>query len=231
MKIMTYNIRLGIQQGIEAIARAIASEQPDIVALQEVGSNWRMGPGGDTTAKIARLAGYPHAFYLATIFEDPGHRYGHALLSRWPLESVETVAFTQSIDEPRAAIVARILSPDGPIRAIATHLSHRDEERALQAPELIRLRDTVRTSGEPTVVLGDLNAGPDAAWMQQLADNMASAMQLSDAPTFPNPEPTQRIDHILMSGAVLTHAAVLNEDAASDHRPLVAEFRLGTAAQ
>lgn len=231
MKIMTYNIRLGIQQGIEAIAQIIAAEQPDIVALQEVGKDWRMGPDGDSTAEIARLAGYEHYYYVATIHEEPEFRYGHAILSRWPLDSHDIVEFTQSIDEPRAAIVARILSPDGPIQVIATHLSHRPEERALQAPELIRLRDTVRASGEPTVVIGDLNAGPDVVWMQQLADDMASATRLTDAPTYPNPTPTERIDHIMMSGATLTQAEVINEDAASDHRPLVAEFRLSVAAE
>ncbi|AWV89250.1 endonuclease/exonuclease/phosphatase family protein [Bradymonas sediminis] len=231
MKIMSYNIRLGIQEGIEAIAEVIAAEAPDIVALQEVGNGWRMGPNGDTTAEIARLAGYEYYYYVATIFEEPDFRYGHAILSRWPLDSHEVVDFSQSIDEPRAAIVARILSPDGPIQVIATHLSHKPEERALQAPELIRLRDTVRTSGEPVLLLGDLNETPEVAWMQALADGMASAMRLTSAPTFPNPTPTIRIDHIMMSDATLTRAAVISEDAASDHRPLVAEFNLGATEQ
>lgn len=229
MKVMTYNIRLGIQQGIEPVANIIAAAHPDIVALQEVGNGWRMGPDGDSTAEIARLTGFEHFYHLATIHEEPHHRYGHAILSRWPFESPEVVEFTQSIDEPRAAIVARVQSNEGPIRVIATHLSHLQEERSLQAPELIRLRDTVRASGEPTIVLGDLNASPEVEWMQQLADDMASATRLSAAPTFPNPTPTRRIDHILMSGATITSATVLDRDAASDHRPLVAEFRIGAS--
>jgi endonuclease/exonuclease/phosphatase family metal-dependent hydrolase len=226
---MTYNIRLGIQQGVEAIARVIAAQKPDIIALQEVGKNWCMGPDGDTSAEIARLAGFEHFYYVPTIHEDPEHRYGHALLSRWPIEHPRIFNFTQNIDEPRAALLARIATPDGPVRVIATHLSHKEDERALQAPELLELLEEFRADGEPTMIMGDLNEVEDADWMRRLAAGMSSAGERAGALTFPNPAPTRRIDHILLSQADLIRAEVLDEADASDHRPLVAEVAIAPA--
>ncbi len=226
MKVMTYNIRLGIQQGVEAIAGILRQHQPDIVALQEVGHHWTMGPSGDTTAQLRDTTHLEHAHYVTTIEEAPDHRYGHALLSRWPIDVDQIFRFTQEIDEPRAALVVRIDSDQGPLSVIATHLSHRDAERSVHGTELVELTGRVLAAGHPTLLLGDLNEVDDADWMHALKDNMRDAGDLTEGGTYPNPEPMVRIDYILASRGRWTSAQILEEIDASDHRPLVGRWEL-----
>lgn len=226
MKVMTYNIRLGIQQGVGAIAAVIRAEDPDLVALQEVGQSWRMGPAGDTSAELAAQTELRHFHYVATIFEPPGHHYGHALLSRWPIIPIETFHFAQQIDEPRAALIARISRPEGALNVIATHLSHLGEERARQSAQLVELVRKARELPPPLLLLGDLNEEPSVQWMQELESQLTSATKFDAAASFPSSAPTQRIDHIMVSGADMLSASVLAQPDASDHYPLTALIRL-----
>jgi endonuclease/exonuclease/phosphatase family metal-dependent hydrolase len=223
---MTYNIRLGIQQGVEAIAKVISSQQPDIVALQEVGNRWRMGPDGDTAAGICEMIGFGHHCYVTTICEDDDNRYGHALLSRWPIEEREIVRFSQEIDEPRAALVADIATDDGHVCVISTHLSHRDQERARHGTELAELAGRVTFDGRPVLLMGDLNEEDDADWIHTLKERMDNAGDLVDAHTYPNPEPSVLIDYVMVHQGRVRDAEVLDEREASDHRPLVADIEI-----
>lgn len=225
MKVMTYNIRLGIQQGVEAIARVIREQAPDIVALQEVGRHWRMGPEGDTASELCERCKLPHHIYVTTI-DDDGQHYGHALLSRWPLQNPEIVRFTQEIDEPRAALITEADADGQPLRIIATHLSHRDQERAVHGTELVELVGKVTKDGRPTLLMGDLNEEDDADFIHALKDRMNDAGDLVDGKTYPNPEPMVRIDYLMAHGGRFEEAQILDEREASDHRPLVAELML-----
>jgi endonuclease/exonuclease/phosphatase family metal-dependent hydrolase len=223
---MTYNIRLGIQQGLEAIAQIISDQKPDIVALQEVGNRWRMGPDGDTAAGICEMVGFGHHCYVTTICEDDDNRYGHALLSRWPIEVREIVRFSQEIDEPRAALVADVATDDGRICVISTHLSHRDQERELHGAELVELAGKITSGDHPTLLMGDLNEEDDADWVRALKDRMNNAGDLVDGKSFPNPEPSVLIDYVMVHGGKVREAQILDEREASDHRPLVATLVL-----
>ncbi|WP_246099117.1 endonuclease/exonuclease/phosphatase family protein [Persicimonas caeni] len=224
---MTYNIRLGIQQGVEAIARVIREQRPDIVALQEVGRGWRMGPEGDTAAELCTQCDLPHHVYVTTI-DDDGQHYGHAILSRWPLQNPEIVRFTQNIDEPRAALITRVDADGQPLRIISTHLSHRDPERAVHGTELVELVGKVTSEDCPTLLMGDLNEEDDADFIHALKDRMADAGDLVEGKTYPNPAPMVRIDYLMAHGGRFEGAQILDEREASDHRPLVASLILSS---
>jgi endonuclease/exonuclease/phosphatase family metal-dependent hydrolase len=223
MRVMTYNIRLGIQQGVEAIADVIAHAGPDVVALQEVGDRWQMGPAGDTTAEIADKAGFAHHHFACAIHQDGG-RYGHALLSRWPIEAREIFHFSQEIDEPRVALVAHVDATPAPICVVSTHLSHRAEERAMHGPELVELVDPLLSAEQPTLVLGDLNEDGGADWLEALTARLDDAGASGAQATYPNPLPDERIDYVLVHNARATYAEVLDVKEASDHRPLVVDL-------
>ncbi|MFW5967504.1 MAG: endonuclease/exonuclease/phosphatase family protein [Persicimonas sp.] len=231
MRVMTYNIQLGISEGLEPIAEIIAGQDPDIVALQEVGKHWTMGPEGDSTTFLAEHVGLDHSHYVTTIEREENRRYGHALLSRWPIESPRVARFTRREDEPRAALIARMTPPSrDPIRVISTHLSHKEDERAIHGRELVELTERILAYGEPTLLLGDLNEEMDATWLRTLGARMVDAGGINGAKTFENPEPTERIDYVLVRGAEVTKARVLEEPTASDHRPLVVELDLDERA-
>ncbi|MFP4598120.1 MAG: endonuclease/exonuclease/phosphatase family protein [Persicimonas sp.] len=219
---MTYNIRLGLQQGVDAVARVVKEHAPDILALQEVGRHWIMGPPGDTTAQLAEMVGLPHYQYVTTIHEEDDARYGHALLARWPIEARDIFRFSQDIDEPRAALIAQVDRDDGPLTVVSTHLSHRDAERQMHGTELVELVAGVLSPTQPTLLMGDLNED-DAEWLGALEDKMESAGGRAGECTYPNPDPCVRIDYIMAHGGRFTAARVVDDKTTSDHRPVVAE--------
>lgn len=223
---MTYNIRLGIQQGVEAVARVIAAQSPDIVAIQEVGRNWRMGSAGDTAAEIAEYGGFEHHAYVTCLHEEGDHRYGHALLSRWPIESREIDLFSKEIDEQRAALVCEIPTPAGRVQVVSTHLSHRPPERSMHGTELVQLIGRLLDEQTPTLLMGDLNEDEDVDWLNVLTDRMNDAGELAPEPTYPARQPQARIDYLLIHGGRWLDARVLEEQEASDHRPVIGQLEI-----
>lgn len=231
MRFMTFNIKLGLQMGLGPITACIREAAPDVLALQEVGSNWREGPAGDTTARLAQQTGLDHSLFLPTVESSSAVRYGHALLSRWPLRRVATHPLPTRGDEPRAALVADVIGPSEPFRVVATHLSHIDDDRRVQGPELCDLiweldeRKPPEGRERPLVVAGDLNEPrerPDL-WLRELLESFDGAGRLDSAPTFENPVPDTCIDYLLIDGRKWSAARVLDRPDLSDHRPVVAE--------
>lgn len=231
LMLATYNIRLGIQEGIEAVVDIIKSEGiPDVIAVQEVGKNWIMGPEGDTTAEIAELLDLPHFFHVPTV--EDRHRdkskalYGHALLSRWPFTTQEVIELPQFDDEPRAMLFSRIDSPAGSLEIISTHLSHRSSDRPYQGKFLLDwLADHPRRS-DARFLMGDLNAAPTEEWISPLLTSWNDADSDENRSTFPADDPRRRIDYILGEGARCLDAQVLPATTASDHRPLFTTWSL-----
>lgn len=209
MNCLTWNIRLGLQRGLQPIIDTLRAESPDLISLQEVGRNWTRGPQGDTTAIIADALGY-HSVFSPSIVLD-GHEYGHALLSRWPISHAEVVALPEDTDEPRTLLIAEIAHPTRTLRIFSTHLSH-VEDRALQAPFLLRQVLDRR----PDILMGDLNSHEEL-WL----DSLASRLTVAEQPelTFPTPEPTMRLDYLFGQGQ-WSDVARLDTSDISDHYPV-----------
>ena len=229
MKLMTYNIRLGMQRGLDRIADIIGAQDPDVVALQEVGRHWTSGPDADATELLADRTGLRHTSFLTTIEEqrddDRIAEYGHSVLSRWPLGRVDSFEFDQYLDEPRRAMLLRIDAPDVPFFVLAVHLSHIEGERQTHGKQLLDILDGIEGLDGPLFMVGDLNETPDGEpWMQELLERFVDACP-GGLPTYPAEEPERRIDYILSSGGRWLNCEVLDELSASDHRPVVAQWR------
>ncbi len=221
---MTYNIRLARQMGRRRIVEIVRAAAPDVLALQEVGSSWREGPPGDTAAAIALRTGLDHWYFLPTITEGLESRYGHALLSRWPISATSTRPLPRRIDEPRSLLEARIVTPDIDLDVMVVHLSHRSPDRAIQGPELVdRAKMFARDETDVQVVMGDLNETEETGWLHDLRTHFQSATQLDARPTHENPNPEARIDDMLVRGGDWRRAEVLAHPDASDHRPIVGD--------
>lgn len=226
----TYNIRLGIQRGIQALAETIKTQEiPDILAIQEVGDDWIMGPAGDTTQALAQALKLPHYFYVPALQEKhPDGRvgyYGHALLSKWPIQEPQTIQLPQKADEQRMLLQARIKTPFGGISIISTHLSHRSSDRPEQGAFLLNwLEESAPV--RPRFLMGDLNATSEEGWMQTLLASWEDADHDLDRPTYPAKDPTRRIDYILGQGATCLDVTLIQERAASDHRPLLSRWQI-----
>jgi endonuclease/exonuclease/phosphatase family metal-dependent hydrolase len=145
----------------EVVRRTIPRLRPDIVALQEV----------------TRTAGLDQAAELLgpeyTVVDLPGRSpagSGECLASRWPLDAVHTldVALTGHDGMRATAVAAEVRTPLGPLLAVhhrgAYHLDL-EVVRERQALATARFVEDVVAGREdvPVVLLGDLNAAPDAA--------------------------------------------------------------------
>ncbi len=119
-------------------------------------------------------------------------------------------------EERRAAVIAQLETPEGPLLVASAHLSFVPGWSQLQ---LYALRRALATVGGPAVVMGDLNMTPPPARAVTRFRPLVSAL------TFPVDEPRFQIDHVLARGDV---GEVVDARAVqlpmSDHRALVVEL-------
>lgn len=210
MRVVTFNIQHGAGGDAGALGRACAALDADVLALQEVDVRVPRSRLVDEVAVVGRATGM-HSVFGQTCRVGGVGRYGNALLSRAPMDDVETVRLPRVGDaESRGAVLASI---DG-VTVAATHLSIHQDESAAQLAALVAL---VRERPQPWVLLGDLNRHP--AQLDALA-----GFDVADvgAPTFPAHDPVARIDHIAVAGLRIECVEVLPQQPVSDHRPLAA---------
>ena len=225
---MTYNIRLGLQQGLGAIATIILDSGADVIALQEVGKGWTMGPPGDSIATLSALTGLPYALHVPALQTPPAHHYGHALLSRWPIQTRADAIelLPKQDDEQRALLTSCIHTPQGPVHLISTHLSWIGDRPAQGDLLVTRAKALAQLHpGGPTLVLGDLNEhDPSTPWLAELLAWGQDADGQRQRLTFPAQAPTRRIDYLIAHGGRWEQVAVIEDAQASDHFPVVADL-------
>ena len=232
LSLMTYNIRLGIESSLAEVGFcAAAGGSPDLLALQEVGVRWQMGEPVDQPAVLAEQLGLPYSAFAGALTDRSGGRFGVALLSRWPLLSVDVALLPRLEDEQR--VLLHVLVDSEPrIHVFNTHLSIHAPERLLQAR---RLAETLAHVRGPTLVMGDFNDLPGSevhetirAGVDQGPGAGQALVDLFDAKgegaplTFSVREPNRRIDYLMCGGGLRPLSArVRCEAEASDHFPLI----------
>lgn len=219
LDVMTYNIRLGVESSLAAVAAAVGPA-PDLLALQEVGDRWNMGEPVDQARVIADHLGLLHAVFAGALTDVDGGRYGIALCARHPLVDVRVTPLPRIADEQRVMLEARLLHPLGSVAVVSTHLSIGAEERMLQAR---RVGEAAGRTG-PVVVLGDLNDRPGTEVVTAARGPLTDAFDAAGAgrpETFSVADPHRRIDYIFCGGPLRPRSAVVDRSAtASDHFPL-----------
>ena len=184
---------------------------------------------------VAALSGTPGATWMAATEDDvPGTAsYGVALLSRYPVRTWQTLRLPRIgfrfpmylpgprkvivvDEEPRAAVIAHLDSPIGPLIVANTHLSFVPGWGRLQ---LRHIRRDLAALPDPAILMGDLNMdSPRPA-------RVTGYRSLAAHPTFPLDEPDRQLDHVLMRGTV---GRVVDSRAVrlplSDHLALVVDL-------
>lgn len=259
IRAMTWNVwwRFGgnwreREPGLLDVARVVA---PDVLGIQEC---W--GTAARTQADVfAEALGGHSAFVEVGLPPVPepveddtqeGAVMGLGLVSRWPIEAVESIDLP-SDGRRNAALRATIARPNGPMRVVVGATSwepERIEETAIQVQELQRItRDGHSLRPNPSILLADLNYSPAQpplaglhlidAW--NAAPDDADPRTLSSTNRFAPPEARdqfdRRIDHILYlpgaEGAVATRAWIVRDEPngmpPSDHYPVVADIAVG----
>lgn len=164
VRVATLNLwnRLGPwEQRLPAIRAGIAAESPDVLGLQEVVSL----EGFRQASMLAEGFGYHvvEGRHSAAVLP-----VGNAILSRFPIVRHEVIDLpTGDTIERRTLLHAEIDAPFGRLPVFVTHLNWRLDEghvRELQvrfiADAIARICPPEKTF--PPVLMGDLNAEPDA---------------------------------------------------------------------
>jgi endonuclease/exonuclease/phosphatase family metal-dependent hydrolase len=162
-----------------------------------------------------------------------GAAYGVALVSRHPVSGWRDLRLPRIVppfpllrrdprrleirhEERRAAVVARVETPEGALLVASAHLSFVPGWAQLQ---LYALRRSLAGEPGPALIMGDLNMTPPPA------RRFSGFRSLAAAPTFPFDEPVRQIDHVLARGDVGDVVAVRAPRlAVSDHRALVVDL-------
>lgn len=159
----------------------------------------------------ATVAGTPGEVWSPVTAADradtTGPCYGIGLVSRLPMSDIEVVDLGAApvklplprpdgrlmavSDEPRAAIVATVGTPDGPVTVAGTHLSF---VPGWNFAQLRRLATALRRRAGPVLLLGDLN-------MFLTGTRVARGYTaLARVPTYPSTRPRLQFDHVLARG-------------------------------
>lgn len=196
----------------------LRARRPDVVAVLEVDDDWAAG-----LESLAEL--FPHR-----VIHPRTDNFGIAVLSRWPLDDVEEVAFCET---GYPSIMATVRRPAGRFRFIATHPYPPFDARCTQQllTHLDGVADAVRTAPLPCIVAGDFNATPWSRPFRRLvaaSGLVDSALGRGIHATWHAhlPAPRIPIDHILVPAGTIVLARRVGPDIGSDHFPVEAELLL-----
>ena len=230
LRVLTYNIHHGEgtdgKVDLERIAEVILAQQPDLVALQEVDNRTKRTKGIDQTAELAKLTELNGRFAKQIDYE--GGEYGQAVLSKYPIADLKVHVLPGRPERERRMVAVASVDANGvELNFATTHLHHaRGDLRLEQAVELNRL---FQLEDRPSIVVGDMNAVPSEATTVELAKEwLLTRGEHNGAAklwTFPSVNPTKQLDYIAARPVAhwkLIEVRVIDEELASDHRPLLA---------
>jgi endonuclease/exonuclease/phosphatase family metal-dependent hydrolase len=220
----------------------LAAAEADVICLQEVDRHF-----GDRSEDVDQALLLSRALDMQLAWgpaiddprpgEGPRRQYGNALLSRLPI-LISDVHPLPGSGEPRSALRTLIELDGGALWVTTTHLTTRSAaERAEQVALLRGLFEDPMATG---VVVGDLNAAPDAPELAALREGFSDAWELAPARddqarwrfwqrdeglTHPARAPHVRIDQVWVTGGIgVAGARVLDGAGASDHLPFAVDL-------
>lgn len=231
LRAMTYNIfsgrNLARDLDLHHAASVIRSVQPDFVVLNEVRSHTEdVGPVNQAE-ELGRLTGYYPVF--GKTIDILGGEYGNGFLSRLPVESYEVIQIPDAertgdyFYEHRCILRVVLLAEEQPFTVLATHFGLTPAEQELAVKTTLEL---IAQETDPVLLMGDLNAEPDAPVLQPLFKALQDAAAGSGILTFPSDKPKIKIDHILYSKPFRAVDVFSIDTQNSDHRPLIAQLEL-----
>lgn len=240
LRIATYNIHRcrGMDQRVSPsrIARVLEEIDVDIIALQEV-VNASHPPGFPGQAcYLAKTLGYECRFGQTRQLR--GRPYGNALLSRFPIQSSQSFDLSCQPLEPRGCFQVDVqLSDSQRFHIFNVHLGTTHSERQIQARALVSKQILYRAELQhPRILLGDFNDWTQGPVSRLLASHLVSADLAAHLPrrrTYPGLLPMVHLDHIYFDASLHLESLKLHRSRtaliASDHLPLLAEFRLPDA--
>jgi endonuclease/exonuclease/phosphatase family metal-dependent hydrolase len=237
LRVMSWNIQAG-GRGLDSIAALIRAHEPDVIGLQEVDVHWsERSRFADQASELASRLGmtvmFAPIYSVAAEAGKPPREFGVAVLTRhrvvrWRNDSLTRLStqVTNPVPSLMPGLLEATIDIRGkPVRVFTTHLDYRADPavRRQQVAEMVRY---LAGSETPSIVVGDLNAGPDAPELAPLFTVLRDAWGPGGAGlTYPSDNPVKRIDYVLASSHFATISTVVIASTVSDHRPVIARLR------
>jgi endonuclease/exonuclease/phosphatase family metal-dependent hydrolase len=245
LKLLSYNIHVGVRpehyghyltrawrhalpgEGMHATLDAMAElmRDYDFVAVQEADAGSLRTRFVNQMEYLARRAGFSHYGHVVTRDLRPVARHAMGYLSRLAPQREHGHVLPARIPGRRALSVH--LGPEaGGLNLLIAHLSLGRKDRQKQLDYLARLV----SHASPTVLLGDLNCGPDALREHGGLGRSGLWVPHSTPATFPSWAPRRSLDHILATPQLEVHRVEALPHRLSDHLPVLAEVSVPAAA-
>lgn len=208
----------------DAFAEEIRYRNADIIGLNEIRGQG-VDPGYQEQAKIlGEKLGYYYYFAQAVCIKGK-NPYGNAILSKYPILSVETVMIPEpdphgydGYYEPRCILKAKI-DVCGGFNVYVTHFGLNPDEQENAVNTVLENIDK-----EKCVLMGDFNMSPEDTLIERIRENMYDTAQLfgEELLSWPSDKPSVKIDYIFTSHDICVKSADIPGDIVSDHRPYMA---------
>jgi endonuclease/exonuclease/phosphatase family metal-dependent hydrolase len=242
LRVMTYNVHscVGLDGRLapSRVARIIRGFDPDIVAVQEIDVHRARSRGEDQATRLARELEMEAAFCCTV--DRAAEKYGHALLTRFPVQIVASGLFGPVEDhrEPRGVLLAKIDVAGRDIYVANTHFGLSGAERLAQMQTFLGPEWLGRVPADaPLIVCGDFNMTPASNVYALMLGRLRDAQTIAPAGTrgnsrprrtFPSPFPVSRIDFVFVSNHFEVEQVRVPRNSqtrvASDHLPVVADL-------
>lgn len=243
-RVLSYNIHraIGVDRLFrpERIASIIRYHQPDVVLLQEVDDGVPRSRGLNLARELAAALELPH-FALGSNVSLRKGTYGNATLSRFPIVRERNIDLSIGPLKRRGCQHTTLALGDPTdesrmLEVFNLHLGLSALEREQQAGLLVRSREfPALDQGPPCIVGGDFND-----WRSRLRPIFTEVFSFSCATegwsvaslpmkTYPSFSPRGALDRFYYRDLELVRARrcrLGQSKVASDHLPIVAEFRL-----
>lgn len=226
IRIMTYNLHNGFNTkgylDMEALARVIEENDPDIVALQEISRGWLISGRLDMLTWLSQRLDMP---YVSGPTADPF--WGNAILSRYPITEYKSYDLPPGDLVIKRGLISVSIDLGGgdTLRIIATHFHHVDGDSDIRQLQSAAIIDFWNGTSQ-TVILGDFNAEPADPEIQILKQaglvDITASIEPPPVYTFHSDNPSQRIDYIWVTPDLTAGEVSVIQSTASDHLPVIA---------
>jgi endonuclease/exonuclease/phosphatase family metal-dependent hydrolase len=217
-----------MEGNLDAVARLLAAERVDVVALQELDVDSLWSGQFDHAARLMNGSGLRCAA-LGMHAQTWLYRFGTGLLSGTPLHRPQVVDFESTPPRTTKGFVAATIRwrHNGrvrPVRLVSVHLDFlRKSARDRQLDVLVNL---AQNAMRPLVIMGDFNEGwgGEDSVVRALVEKAGMVVfqpKSADLATYKS----DRLDWILISSELEFSGYRVSDEVVSDHLMVIAELR------
>lgn len=202
----------------------LSQQHPDFMGVQELNKGHTSGAYSDLFSLYQKnLDG--HWYY-----GDAHFGFGNALMSRWPIKSIEHRVYQAKDMLKRSALIATVDYQGKTIRVFVTHLSHLAHPNPVRRAQMDELLGWINEKDSPWILMADFNAEPDEPEIQaiiKIAHPVFRSPRMFSEASFPSVTPDRRIDYVFFSSDFTPGKQVIMDNkGSSDHRPVWMEVTL-----